>query len=70
MRNPTGNVKISTSWRMTAATTYSFHAVMNENTAVMTIAGPARGSTTKRKACQRKHPSISAASSSDTGIVS
>ena len=48
----------------------SFHAVMNENRAVTTRAGRAKGKMMRVKVIQRDAPSISAASSSSTGMVS
>ena len=48
----------------------SFHAVMNENSAVTAMPGRASGSTTRKKTPQDEAPSMRAASSSSRGSVS
>src|ERR671937_2584323 len=46
----------------------SVHAKMNANAAAETRPGAASGPATFHRACQRVHPSTTAASSSSTGI--
>ena len=48
----------------------SFHAVMNENSAVTAIAGRDSGSTIRTNTPRREAPSMRAASSRSRGIVS
>ena len=53
-----------------AARMNSFHAVMNENSAVTATAGLASGRTMRKKIVACEAPSISADSSSSLGMVS
>ena len=69
-RSPTGAVYIASLSMKVAARMNSFHAVMNENSAVTATAGLASGRTMRKKIWPGDAPSISAASSSSRGIVS
>ena len=69
-RSPTGAVYIASLSMKVSARTNSFHAVMNENSAVTATAGFASGRTIRRKIVAGEAPSISADSSSSFGIVS
>ena len=68
--SPRGRVHNDESCRIWAATRYSDQAVMKEKRAVITRAGAASGRMTRRKAWNWVQPSMRAASSRLTGMVS
>ena len=65
---PTVSGRRAASVMSVRATTYSFHAAMNEKISAVAIAGRASGSTTRRSTPSRPQPSTAAASSISRGI--
>ena len=67
---PTGAVYMDSASRNTEARMNSFHAVMNENSAVIAMAGLASGRMMRKKMVCGLAPSMRADSSMSTGMVS
>ncbi len=65
-----GSVNFESLFIITSAPRYSFHDVMNANSATVMIAGTTAGRKIRRRICSELAPSIIAASSSSRGTAS